>query len=172
LRRVPGQTGIVQPRPSDVAVGETFSLAAGPSHSEKNHLLVAHTLWGLTAENPDIAEVCGENLTAFGQPATGDDKYQNTSRLQPAIRAAQECRLCATTVSRPKDPVVGRIQIQETEGLDGALYFECVALEYIGNPLPGLLSAAGIKLDAVAKYVGPTGDSVERHAVACAWIER
>jgi hypothetical protein len=29
--------------------------------------------------------------------------------------------------------------------------FQRVALDYIANPLPGLLSAVGIKLDAIAK---------------------
>ena len=40
---------------------------SAPLLAKGNHLLVAHTLRRLKAENPDIAEVRGENLTALGQ---------------------------------------------------------------------------------------------------------
>jgi hypothetical protein len=50
--------------------------------------------------------------------------------------------------------------------------FQRVALDYVGNPLPGLLGTVGIKLDAVAKHVGGTGDRLEGHAIANAGIDR
>jgi hypothetical protein len=92
-------------------------------------LLIAHTLRRLKAENKDITELRRENLAALGQPLAREDKHQNPTRLQPAIRVTQECGLCATTVSRPKDPVVGRIQIQETKAFDGAMHLQRVALD-------------------------------------------
>jgi hypothetical protein len=159
-------------RPSDAAVRETLARASGTSHSEDDHLLITHTLRSLKAENPDIAEVGGENLTAFGQSLAGDDEEQNTARLHPAIRVAQERLLCATTVRGSKGPIVRRIQIEETKALDGAMHFQRVALDYIGSPLPGLLGVVGIQLDAVAEHLGTAGDCPEGHTIADAGIER
>jgi hypothetical protein len=34
------------------------------------------------------------------------------------------------------------------------------------NPLPGLLSAIGIKLNPVANNLSPIGDNLEGHAIA------
>jgi hypothetical protein len=172
LRGVSGQAGVVEPCPGDVDVREAFSFAATPPHSEKNHLLVPDTLGCFKPEDPDIAEVGGEDLTTFGQSVTRDNKYQNTTGLQPAIRVAQECRLCATTVSRPKGPIIRGIQIEETKAFDSAMHFQCIALDYVGNPLPGLVSTVGIELDPVAKHLGAAGDRLEGHSVAYAWIER
>jgi hypothetical protein len=45
-------------------------------------------------------------------------------------------------------------------------------LDYVGNPLPGLLGAVGIKLDAVAKHFGITGDCLESYAIADAGVNR
>ena len=57
LRGVPCQAGIVKPCPRDIAVRETLSFASGPSYANDNHLLIAHTLRCLKAENSDIVEV-------------------------------------------------------------------------------------------------------------------
>jgi len=45
-------------------------------------------------------------------------------------------------------------------------------LDYVDKPLPGLLSAAGIKLDAVAQCVGAAGDSLESNPIADSGIDR
>jgi hypothetical protein len=47
-----------------------------------------------------------------------------------------------------------------------------LGLDYVGNPLPGLLSAVGIQFDTVAEYLGTAGDRLEGHAIAGAGIER
>ena len=169
---VPGQAGVVKPCPGDIAVREAFSFASSPSDSNDNHLLIAHTLRRLKAENPDIAEVGGENLTTLGQSLAWDDEEQNTARLQPTIRVAQERLLCTTAFSRSEGPIVRWIQIQEPKAFDGALHFQRVALDYVGNPLPGLLGTVGIKLDAVAKHIGAAGDRLEGDAIADTGIER
>jgi len=52
------------------------------------------------------------------------------------------------------------------------LHFQRVALDNIGNPLPGLVGTVGIKLNAVAKHVGTAGDRLERHAIADARVDR
>jgi hypothetical protein len=85
---------------------------------------------------------------------------------------AQERLLGATTVSRPECPIVRRIQIQEAKAIDRALHFQSVPLNYVVNPLPGLLSAVGIKLNAVSKDRSTAGDRLEGHAIAGAGIER
>jgi hypothetical protein len=100
--------------------------------------------------------VGGENLTALSQSVTGDNEYQYATGFQPAIGVAQERLLCATTVSRPECPIIGWIQIQEAKALDRALHFQCIPLDDVGNPLPGLLGAVGIKLNTVAKHWGST----------------
>ena len=169
---VPCQAGVVKPCPGDVAVREALSLTSASSHSDDHHLLIAHTLRRLKTVNPDITEMRGENLTAFGQSLARDDEQQYATGLQPAIRVAQERLLGATTVSRPEGPIVGRIQIEETKALDGALHFQRIALDYVGNPLPGLLGTVGIKLDTVAKHFGAAGDRLEGHAIADAGIDR
>ena len=45
-------------------------------------------------------------------------------------------------------------------------------MDYGGSPLPGLLRAVGVKLDAVANDLGAAGDRLERYAIADARIER
>ena len=106
---VPDQAGVVKPCPGDIAVREALSLASGPADSNDNHLLIAHTLRRLKAADPDIAEVCSENLTTLGQSLPWNDEEQNTTRLQPAIRVAQKRLLGAPTVSRSKCPIVRRL---------------------------------------------------------------
>jgi len=162
----------MKPCPSDVAVREAFFSASIPSHSKDNHLLIAHTLRCFEPENPDIAEVGGEYLTTFGQSLAGDNVHQNPAGLQPAIRVAQESLLCAAIFTRAEGPIVRRIQIAKPEGFDGAMHFQRVALDYVRNPLPGLVSAVGIKFDAVAKHLGATGDYLEGHAIANAGVDR
>jgi hypothetical protein len=108
----------------------------------------------------------GENLTAIGQPVPGNDKQRHAARFQPTIGVAQKCLLGATTVSRPQCPIIGWIQIQEAKALDRALHFQRISLDNVGDPLPGLLCAVGIKLDAVANDLSIVGDDLERHAIA------
>jgi len=172
LRKVSGKAGVIKPCTGDVAVGETFSFTSTPANSEKNHLLVAHAVRHLKAENPDIAKLRGENLAALGQPVAGDDKHQNTAGFQPALRVAQECLLSAATVSRPKRPVVGWIAINTTQALDRTMHFQRIALNRVRNSLPGLVSTVGIKLDAVAKHLDAAGDCLEGDAVANARVNR
>jgi hypothetical protein len=45
-------------------------------------------------------------------------------------------------------------------------------LNYVGNPLTGLLGAVGVKLDSVAKHFGAGGDRLEGDAIAGAGIDR
>jgi hypothetical protein len=85
---------------------------------------------------------------------------------------AQERLLRAATVSRSKGPIVRGIQVDQAEALNSALHFQRVALDYVGNPVPGLLSAVGIKLDAIAKHFCTAGDRLERHSIADAGIDR
>jgi hypothetical protein len=79
---------------------------------------------------------------------------------------AQERLLGATTVSRPECPIIGWIQIQETKALDRALHFQRIPLDYVVNPLPGLIRAVSIKLDAIAKHFSTVSDGLKRHAIA------
>jgi hypothetical protein len=52
------------------------------------------------------------------------------------------------------------------------LHFQRIALDYVRNPLPGLLGTVGIKLDAVAKHIGAGGDRLEGDTIADAGIDR
>ena len=113
----------------------------------------------------------GENLTTFGQSVAGDNEYQHATGFQPAIGVAQERLLGAATVSRPQCPIVRRIQIKEPKALDRALHFQRISLDDVGNPLPGLLGAVGIKLDTIAKHLSTAGDNLERHAIANARVD-
>jgi hypothetical protein len=114
----------------------------------------------------------GENLTAFGQPVTGDNEYQYPIGFQPAIRMAQERLLGSATVSRPQCPIIGGIQIQEAKAFDWALHFQRISLGDVGNLLPGLLSAEGIKLNTVAKNLSTICDNLERHAITNTRVDR
>src|ERR1035441_8570913 len=113
----------------------------------------------------------GENLTTFGQAVARDNEYQHATRFQPAIGVAQKRLLRAATVSGPQSPIVGRIQIQEAKALDRALHFQRISLDDVRNPLPGLLSAEGIKLNTVAKDLRTVGDNLERRAIADTRVE-
>jgi hypothetical protein len=149
-----------------------LSLASATSHSEDDHLLIAHTLGRFQTVNPDITEMCGENLTAFGQSLPWNDEEQNTTRLQPAIRVAQKGLLDATTVSRSKSPIIGRIQIEEPEALDRALHLQRIPLDNVQNSLPGLLGTVRIQLNTVPNHLSTIGDCLERHAIANTRVER
>ena len=113
-----------------------------------------------------------QNLAAFSQSVAWDDKHQNSAGLQPAVRVAQEYLLSAATFSRPQCPIIGWIQIQEAKALDWALHFQRVSVDNVGNLLPGLLSAVGIKLDAVAQHFGVTGNCLEGYTIANTRIKR
>jgi hypothetical protein len=52
------------------------------------------------------------------------------------------------------------------------LHFQRISLDDVGNPLPGLLGAVGVKLDTEAKYLGAAGDRLEGHAITDAGIDR
>jgi hypothetical protein len=52
------------------------------------------------------------------------------------------------------------------------LHFKRISLDDVGNPLPGLLGAVGIKLDTVAKHLSTAGDNLERHAIANTRVDR
>jgi hypothetical protein len=85
---------------------------------------------------------------------------------------AQERLLGATTVSRPECPIVAWIQIDEPAALDRTLDFQCIPLDYVHNPLPGLFGAVGIKLDTIAKHLGSSCNSLERHAITDTRVDR
>ncbi len=74
--------------------------------------------------------------------------------------------LGATAFSRPKGPVIWRIQVEKPKAFDLALHFKCVALDHIGNSLPCLLSAVRVQLDTVAERLSTFGDGNKRHAIA------
>jgi len=52
------------------------------------------------------------------------------------------------------------------------LHFQRIALDYVRNPLAGLLSAIGIQLNTVAKDLSAVGDNLERRAIADTRVER
>jgi hypothetical protein len=112
-----------------------------------------------------------ENVTTFGQPVARDNEYQYATGSEPAIRVAQEHLFGATIVTWPQCVIIGWIQIEEAKALDGALHFQGISLNDIGNPLPGLLGAVGIKLNTVAKHLSAAGDNLERHAIANAGVD-
>jgi len=116
--------------------------------------------------------VRGEYLTTLSQSLAGDDEQENPTGLQPAIRVTQERLLCAATVSRPECPIVRWIQIEETKALDRALDFQRISLDYVRNPLPGLLGPVSIKLNAVAKHLCTVSDNLERRAIANTRVDR
>jgi len=64
------------------------------------------------------------------------------------------------------------MQIKKTESLDGALYFQRIALDDVLNMLFGLLGAVGIKLNAIANNLSSVGGNLERHAIANARVDR
>jgi hypothetical protein len=84
----------------------------------------------------------------------------------------QEQLFGAATVSRPQCPIIRWIQIQETKALDRALHFQRISVDDAGNPLPGLLSAVGIKLNTVTKHLSTAGDNLERLAIADTRVDR
>jgi hypothetical protein len=45
-------------------------------------------------------------------------------------------------------------------------------LDYIRNPLPGLLGAVGINFNTVANHLSTVGDNLERYTIANTWVER
>ena len=85
---------------------------------------------------------------------------------------AKERLLCAATVSRPQCPIIGWIQIQEAKALDRALHFQRISLDDVGNLLPCLFGAVGVKLNAIAKHVSATGDCLKGHAIANTRVDR
>jgi hypothetical protein len=60
----------------------------------------------------------------------------------------------------------------EPEAFDGALHFQRISLDDVGNPLPGLVGTVGVQLDTVAKYLSTVGDNLERRAIANTRVER
>jgi hypothetical protein len=116
--------------------------------------------------------MCGENLTAFRQPVAGDNEHQYATGFQPTIGVAQERLLSTTTVSRPQCPIVRWIQIKEADALDWALHFQRISLDDVGDLLSGLLSAIGIKLNAVGQHLSATSDNLECNAIANTRVDR
>ena len=114
----------------------------------------------------------GENLTTFGQPVAWDNEYQHATRFQPPIGVAQERLLRAATVSWPQCVIVWRVEIAEPEALDRALHSRRISLDDVGNSLPGLLGAVGVKLDTVTKNFSAAGDNLECRAIANTRVER
>ena len=121
---IPCEAGVVKSCSGDIAVSETLFLTSAPSCSDHHHLLIADTLGCIQTVNPDVTEMRRENLATFGQSVPWDDKQQDPTGFQPAIRLAQEQLLGATTVSRPECPIIGWIQIEETRAFNRALHFQ------------------------------------------------
>src|SRR5947208_11490240 len=92
--------------------------------------------------------------------------------LEPPIDVAQKQLLRAPALRGSQRPIVRRIAVDTSQALDWAVHCQRVALNRVGNPLPGLLGPIGIKLDAVAKHFGAAGDSFERHTIADTGIYR
>jgi hypothetical protein len=63
------------------------------------------------------------------------------------------------------------LSTKEAKALNRALHFQRIFLDDVGNPLPGLLGAVGIKFNAVAKHLDPAGDSLESHTIADAGVK-
>jgi len=50
------------------------------------------------------------------------------------------------------------------------VHFQRIALNRVGNSLPGLFGAVGVKLDPIAKHLVAVGDGLESQTIAHARI--
>jgi hypothetical protein len=78
----------------------------------------------------------------------------------------------AAVCERLQRPVIRRVQELKAKALDWAMHLHGVAMNHLGNPLPGLLGAIGIKFNAVAKHLGAAGDRLKGHSIADAGVDR
>ena len=53
--------------------------------------------------------------------------------------------------------------MEKAKALDRALHFQRIALNYVVNPVLGLVSPVSIQLNTVAKHLSTIGDNLERH---------
>ena len=77
------------------------------------------------------------------------DENENTPDLQPAVGVRQEHPFRALASSFASGPVVRWIQERQSAGLDGAVYVEAVAMNYLIDNSGGLFRAIRIQLDSV-----------------------
>ena len=78
-----------------------------------------------------------------------DDEDQDSAGFQPAVRVRHEHPFRALASSFASGPVVRRIQERQSAGLDGAVYVEAVAMNYLIDNSGGLFRAIRIQLDSV-----------------------
>jgi hypothetical protein len=52
------------------------------------------------------------------------------------------------------------------------MHFQCIALDEVWNPLPGLFGAVSVKLNPIAKHLCNLRDGLERHTITDARIDR
>src|SRR5271167_1341345 len=114
-------------------------------------------------------------MAAIGESLSGNDEHQDTSRLQPTIGVAQKDLFGATaaTLCRTfEGPIIGAVFVQKAEAFDRAMHLQRIALEHVGNSLPGLLGAVSVKLDAITNHLGRACDGLESRTITYARIKR
>jgi hypothetical protein len=169
---MPREAGVLKPCARDVAILQPLSLAAIPTHSQHDHLLVADACRIPKTVHADVTELRRQYLAAVGNVFSRDDQHQNATRFQPAPGVAEKDFLHAAVLATAKFPVIGRVQVQQRETLDRTVSFERISLDYHGHSFSGLFCPISVDLDPIPQHVGIGSDSGERDAIADARIER
>ena len=113
---------------ADLAIAKLVTLAARAPHADNDDLAVANGLRVAQAKDPRALKVGSENLSALRRPLCRNDEYEDAAGNQPPESVIQEYRLKPFPRASRKCPVVGRILIDQREGLNRTMGFQSVPL--------------------------------------------
>src|ERR1700730_10930160 len=156
---------------TDLAVTKLFALTARPPNAGNEDLAIANRLWSGQAKRPSTFEVGSEDLRAVGRALGWNHQQEYPTGDQPPEDVVQEHPLKSFPSVPCERPVVRGIAKAERERLDGAMGFQTVSLNNLGQCGPGLFRAIGIQFNSVASCAGIPGNRSERRAVSDARIQ-
>jgi hypothetical protein len=156
---------------ADLAITKLVTLAARAPHSDNDHLTVANRLRVAQAKDPRALKVGGENLSALRRPLCRNDEYEDAAGNQPPESVIQEYCLKPFARASRKCPVVGRILVDQGEGLNRTMGFQTVPLYDPIQQRGSLLNPVRVEFYSVTAGAGISGDSGERYTFPDARIQ-
>src|SRR6202453_5243689 len=151
---------------ADLAITKLFALTARPPNAGYEDLAIANRFRMGQAKHPRTFEVGSEDLRAVGRALGGNHQKEYATGDEPSEDVIQEHRLKSFPSVPCERPVVRGVAKAERERLDGAMGFQTVSLNNLGERGPGLFGAIGIQFNSVASSAGISGNSGERRAVS------
>lgn len=155
-----------------IIVANALAFRPRSANPEEDDLIVLDALRLRERIDAHALEVPSQNLAAICKTGAGNDKDQDTARLEPAIGMLEENSFHPLVLTFGDFKIVRRIAIKKRNGLCRAVDIESGGMDNLLDARDCLLCSVGIKLDSAAMPLNAGCNCSECVSFADAWIKR